>query len=413
MNNSIGEFLNLIFTNLFQFLGDSAIFWAPPVLIFVGWELWLRYKNMLFISKMKWSLLEIRVPKDVFKSPLAMEIMLANAFYQTGGTGTWYDKYWLGKVRMWFSLEIISLGGKVYFLMKIPSQFRNIVETQIYAQYPQAEINEIDDYTDMIPPYEDKSGEWLMFGTEFTLTKADPYPIRTYIDYGLDRSVGQEEEQKIDPITPLIENLGSIGKDEQIWFQIIIRAATNRYPKKDGKFNQKQGWVDEAKALVKELKDKGRPKEKGEMPTPLTKGENEVISAIERSMDKMAFDCGMRAIYLGKKDVFAKANNITALTGMFKQFNSASLNGFKPKNVTGFDYPWQDPGGSRTDHLKREIFEQYKARSYFYHPHKKQPFLLTSEELATIYHFPGRVLETPTFKRLESKKSEPPYNLPV
>ena len=59
------------------------------------------------------------------------------------------------------------------------------------------------------------------------------------------------------------------------------------------------------------------------------------------------------------------------------------------------------------------MFESYRLRSYFHPPHKRKHFVLNAEELATIYHFPGGVAQTPTFGRIESRKAEPPMNLPV
>ena len=41
------------------------------------------------------------------------------------------------------------------------------------------------------------------------------------------------------------------------------------------------------------------------------------------------------------------------------------------------------------------------------------PLNLNAIELATIFHFPGMVSETPSFKRLESKIAKPPSNLPI
>ena len=136
------------------------------------------------------------------------------------------------------------------------------------------------------------------------------------------------------------------------------------------------------------------------------------MKAIERSIGKLGFDCGIRAIYLAKKDVF-DGTNIAGLFGTVKQYNTNDLNGFKPTKYTDFDYPWQDYKKYRLSIMKWKMFDAYRRRAWFFPPYERKPFVLNTEELATIYHFPGRVAETPTFERVESKKSEPPKNLPT
>jgi len=106
-------------------------------------------------------------------------------------------------------------------------------------------------------------------------------------------------------------------------------------------------------------------------------------------------------------------SNIYSLLGAFRQYSSNELNGFGVSHATSYDYPWQDYKDIRATKLKKKIFDAYKRRSYFYLPYKKKPFVLNAEELATIYHFPGGVAETPTFGRVVSKKAEPPANLPI
>ena len=59
------------------------------------------------------------------------------------------------------------------------------------------------------------------------------------------------------------------------------------------------------------------------------------------------------------------------------------------------------------------MFDAYINRSAFYKPHKRKTIVLNTEELATIYHFPGSVVQTPSLSRIESKKGEPPAGLPV
>ena len=71
---------------------------------------------------------------------------------------------------------------------------------------------------------------------------------------------------------------------------------------------------------------------------------------------------------------------------------------------------------ARQERLKKLMFHAYQLRSHFYPPYKnfmQNPFILTTEEIATLYHFPGNVSATPTLSKIASKKSEPPANLPI
>ncbi len=418
-----GDFLTEIFGGGFATLGKFLPYVLPFIFAGIAWESWLSYIHKDHLRNLKWTLLQIRVPQDIFKSPAAMEIFLGNALYQSGGMGTWVQRYWLGNLPVSFSLEIVSIEGRVYFFIWTQEKFRPIIESQLYAQFPQAEVVQSDDYTDMIPPY-NKDADWSMYGSDFILSKEDPYPIKTYVDFGLDKATGSlEEEEKIDPIAPILEYLGSLGKGEQMWIQIIIQAANwGRYPSPDHWF-KKIKWQDLGKAIVKKLKtDQQKPLTDTTAPARPTKGEGDLIAAIERSITKYGFDTGIRAIYLAHKDSF-KPIHITGLLGLWKHFSTGNMNSFKPTNLTGYDYPWQDFSGNRAAKLKTEMLEAYRNRGFFNSPWKfksvahtkvsRKPFVLNTEELATIFHFPGRVLETPTFKRIDSKKTEPPANLPI
>ena len=134
------EIFNTIILLLINVLIKTAPIWVPVVLTAVAFSFWVKYIRKNFINSIKWTLLEIRIPKEIMKSPAAMELALINAFQQSGGVGTWMAKWWLGKVLLWFSLELVSTGGNVKFFVRIPSQFKDIVETNIYAQYPTVEI---------------------------------------------------------------------------------------------------------------------------------------------------------------------------------------------------------------------------------------------------------------------------------
>lgn len=382
-------------------------YWGPFVLGYLFVHQWMHYVQHQYLSKINWILLEVKLPKETYKSPLAMEIVL-NALFQTS-TGNWYDRWWKGKVKDQFSLEMVSLEGNIKFFIRTSWIYKNVIEAQLYGQYPDVEIYEVPDYT-LYVDYQGREGEWSSIGAEYKLSKADPYPIKTYVDYGLDKD--PKEEFKIDPLTAIIEYLGSIGKGEQVWIQIIVQAAGKRFHMHSGGMGD---WKDEGKEIINKLtgRDKKDDPDSKFQVMKLTKGEQEVISAIERSISKIGFECGIRAIYLAKKDKF-HPSNIKALGGLFRPFMSNNLNGFTLKsNTFGKDYPWQDYNDIRWSGMRKDMFEAYKYRSWFHLPTKLEPFVLTSEELATIYHFPGGVAQTPTFGRIASRKSEAPVNLPI
>ncbi len=410
---------------------ELGVFIAVPILTIVAWNLWLTYIQSVFLKSLKWTLLEIKPPKEVFKSPAAMELVL-NALYAGAQGGDWVTKYWKGEVSLWHSLEIISIDGQVRFFVRTPEKFKKMIEAQVYAQYPQAEVFEVEDYTKNVPSY-NKDESFNIWACNFILSKDDIYPIKSYVDYGLDRSVGAlEEEQRIDPITPMIEFLGSLNIGEQVWFQIIIRPDTKRFSTKDkeGKEEKGKDWKAKAQEVIKELNDKLKEKDKeGKVTAVLkpTKAQQGTIEAIERHAAKFGFDAHIRALYIAKKEAFNAATRAPSLIGSLRQYASSDLNGFKPDKATKIDFPWQDLFGTKIVKMKKDFLDDYKNRSFFYggfkfsklkkyftHPNKSggKPFILSTEELATIFHLPGRVAETPTFTRIESKKAEPPANLP-
>ena len=417
-----------------MFAGYASSFFIyalPVVLVFVFLHVWVTYRRERFLMEKKYILLQVQVPRDVPKSPLAMEIVLGT-FHQTFGETTWYDRYILGKARAHFSLEIASVEGDVRFLIWTNDAARKFIETQIYSQYPNAEIKVVPDYTANVP-YAEDGADWELFGVEWALSKDDPYPIKTYVDYGLEKD--PNEEFKVDPMLSVLEWLGDMGRGEQGWFQIIVRA--NKGKKDYTSLWRNRDWQAEGKQLIEEIIENSKNRG-GEFDSKtgedfryanLTEGERDAIKAITRSIGKHGFDCGIRAMYIAKKDVYNPAN-VAGLFGTFKQYSSNALNGFKPRDMTKYNYPWQDyinfpkdelpmsipffsPTGRRGIIRKWKYFDAYRRRSWFFPPYERKPFVLNAEELATIYHFPGQVAETPTFKRIESLKAEPPPNLPI
>lgn len=406
-----------LITSIFDFLILVVPILLPFGILALLIDMYIDTNRRAFQASLEHVLLEIIPPQDITKSPAAMELFLL-ALYQTGGEGNWYDKYVKGQVRASFSLEIISKEGYVHFFIWTREKLAKVIESQLYSQFPGIEVNRVPDYT-MGWRYEDGVE---LFAAEFELTQPDPYPIKTYVDYGLDKE--QEEEYKIDPITPTIEFLGSLGPGEHAWLQIIIRAHKKEDPVPGKWFEVQDNWKETAKKEIEGIREKSLiAAGKDQKQVQTTKGQELRIAALERSISKMAFDTGIRTIYIAKKESFQGGNG-GAMTGSFKQYNSMDLNGFKPSWTTSFEFPWQDRTGKKIKQLKEEMLDAYKNRSYFGRTYPKfsmfgkknverKHFVLNTEELATIYHFPGQVSKTPSLQRVTSKKGTPPPNLPV
>ncbi len=386
--------------------------WAPLIAVEVAFHVWMDYKRREWIKGQGSVLLEIKLPKEMLKSPALMESVL-QVFHQSG-VGTLTDVYLKGRVRSWFSLELVSDGGQVHFYVWMHSKWRKTVESQIYAQFPNVEIFEAEDYALKIP-YDPAKYKFSKMA-HMVLTKSDAYPIRTYVDFGLDKD--PKEEFKNDPIAPMIEFLGSLKPGEHAWIQIMIQAHTKEGIKY-GRLVPKPDWKKAAEGEIATILKGARLKSKEEKAVEskhLSEAQKDTISAIERSIEKSAFDSMIRVMYFAEKEV-VNPNNIGGLLGSFKTFSSNTLNGFRPGWSADYDYPWQDFLDMRRTKNEKEMLEAYKRRSFFNQPFKHfhdKPYVLTTEEVATLYHFPSSmVVATPTLSRIPSKKAEAPSNLPI
>lgn len=403
--------------------------WLPSLLIGGAWKMWIVLKRSEFIADKKYILLEIKPPRNLAKTPLAMEAFLAS-LHLTGGEATWWARLW-GGTRPFFSLEIASLEGRVHFFIWTRADFRRLIESQLYAQYPGVQIVVAPDYTRLISA---KSSEWSVWGCDFKHTADAPLPIKTYVEYGLDKV--QKELEQVDPLANIIEFMGSIGKGEYLWLQFIIRAhrgeryGTTPAGNASSRLNEAgkpYTWKDEADEMVQKIRKKARDtyidmvtgEERPGFPNP-TKGESEKMAAIERNVSKLAFDVGARGIYIGRPEYF-HGPTIGHLISLFKPFTSEGWNGINSSAwmKTFDDYPWEIGAEKRKEHFRRELVEAYRRRQFFYDPFFEgglkmaDAMVMSTEELATVFHIPSLAVETPGLERIQSATGEAPANLPT
>lgn len=399
----------------FQFLLFLSPLWIPVVLFHFGLRRFIDANKMAWAAKQENVLLEIKMPRDTRRTPLAMETVFTSMNI-AGGENTWYKRIIQGRARPWYSYEIVSIGGRVHYFVWLRSAWRRALESYMYAQYPGVEIIEAMDYSRLVDPSHDP---YTMTAFEFRKTKADPYPIKTYVDYGLDKV--QKPEEQIDPLAQMIEVMGALGPKEQLWLQYVVRVHQGK------PWDSKpQSWKDQAKEEIQLLRDEdkveneyvdanGVKRTSVSYPNP-TRAMATRIEAIEKNTGKQAYDVGIRGIYLAPQDV-AQGSMGGVLANIFKPFNSENANSLMPANGRWSnhynDYPWEDPHGHHTAHMNHSILQFFRMRAFYHPPYVGDYNVMSVEEMATLYHVPSSSVTTPSLPRIQSTTSEAPSNLPT
>lgn len=502
-------------------------------ILVLGFKFWVMGVQQRFINKANKDtiMLEIRLPRIIDKSPEAFEIA-SHAFRQTGGIGNTYSRVFKGAMPSQFSLEIASIEGEVKFYIRTHKKFKQLICNNLYSQYPTLEIVESEDYTKLIKMDHhtdtNKVNIWgITFRTgEETLKfkelkdkklvdkevkiKSDYKLMKTYVDYKLDRD--PKEEYKHDPLTPVLEWLGSLGKNEYGWYQInlidesvfdnasgdivtprkkwpalYLDPETHEHynfkalakkrldyirkinfgPSKikglegdvvyDEYGNAKTIKVGDATEDLKYKKDvivDAESLNDGE----LRMEEKEEVERILRKVAKPLFAATMRVAYVNKNNTSNGmsnfGSNIQSTLSAVRYFTGpgpgAGYLSFIPGTSDPYEYAWQDSFKKRKPWRREEFFESYVEREGFFphtgepttrgdvsffsysiglrkiismlwtgfsnplfHPSADNVFVINSEELATLYHFPGEVAATPGIPRIDSVKSDAPTNLPI
>ena len=301
--------------------------WLPITLFYLTLEVWFYYVRLKFALSNGRSTLRVHLPQEVFKSPEAMEAVLAqihNVNSPDNFTQAWLD----GKYPLVFSLELVSTGGEVRFYINVPTKkTKNAVESQLYANYPGIEVTEeMHDYTDEIV-WDPQKYEYMSFHMGKKADRGsdnDALPIKTYIDFGMDKL--PKEEEKIEPMAAMLEQLSKAAPHERVWVQFLLIPHMKKNFK-NGHLNESPTWEAKAKRIIdgmlkrdeKPVLDPDEPYERAPM---LTMSERDTIAAIERNVSKYAYDVGIRWFYITEKGKF----NGDFISPMIRSFSAYDVN---------------------------------------------------------------------------------------
>src|SRR3989344_3331243 len=405
---------NLLFFAFAWVVGTMPV-WLPIFAVVGGWKAWVWYIHALFLSTRKPLLLEVKMPRDLVKSPRGMEAALSQLWIDAAET-TFFDRKWAGNVRPVFSLEIVSFGGEMHFYVWTWENYRAIVEASLYAQYPEIELVEAEDYA-MKLRYDPE--EHMCYVTDFRYEpRSDAYPIKTYVEFELDKD--PKEEYKIDPLAEILDLMSNLKPQEQAWIQVVFTCTKDQRRKPGGRWWELEGRY---AGMVREEIDKIRKDLVGNPDDPDEKWKsysrvqlyriNEQIRTMERNMSKHAFNVGVRSAYIAHPDVFSGAQQ-AKFKWLFMPFaNPQYLNQLRPRRWhTPFDYAWQDLFSMRWNLAASRFFDCYRRRQHFYPPYQFPHNVMSTEVIATLWHPVSSGVKTPGIQRIPAKKAEPPPNLP-
>ncbi|HWQ99520.1 MAG TPA: hypothetical protein VN397_01580 [Candidatus Methylomirabilis sp.] len=438
------DFLNVLNINLAVWLveiGDSPIQAMWGFLLRGGWivllwaflyiarGMWLFTRQVKFGMAKTFILIAVDVPKATEQTVKAVENMFAH-LAGAHSPPTFMEKWWNGQTQDTISCEIISIEGHIQYLVRTTRKFRDLVEASIYAQYPDAELTEVEDYASKIPAtYPNDTHE--CFAIELEPARSDVYPLKTYLDFE-----HQMTGEFKDPLAVLLEALSRLGPGEQSWYQIVLTPIAQKdFVAKSLKEIQK---ITGQKPVVKpsmidkalDLPIKGMSlvgdvmfgageagmKKGGETPMNsrmwnLTPGERKVVEGIEKKMSKIVFGVKIRFVYVAKKEVFQKSKILQSFIGAIKQYNTNDMGSLKPESKrVGVSSALLLFKNRRNNIRKQQLVMGYRNRSNWA---GLKNFHLGTDELASLWHLPvSMFVKAPQVKKTEAKKSEPPINLP-
>jgi len=373
-------------------------------------KLYMDKINGAFIMAADPVFFHVKIERENLQSILSVEQMFAN-LHAMHTNFTWAETNLEGKVNLWLSFEIVSLGGKISFIVRTPKRYTNLVHSAIYSHYPNAEIAQVEDYMKNLEHWDPHSSTWDLWGTEFKLLRDYAYPIKTWREFEHPTA----EEPIIDPLVPLLEALSRAEAHELLAYQLIIKPIAD------------SEWVPHSQKIVKELKEEaphhksftetflpflhfgskktifeilaggstaGHADEKPNQPKimRMSEGERKVLMGIETKMTKPAWQTKLKFLYIAPKDKFDGSKR-GALIGAMRQLGNPTSNGLKP-----------DVNGTWTNHNYKLFRNLEKPFTDFMVIEKKHlflkgfvrrsawiganPMLLNTEELATLFHFP-------------------------
>ncbi|MFH1712929.1 MAG: type IV secretion system DNA-binding domain-containing protein [Candidatus Jacksonbacteria bacterium] len=413
---------------------------------------WLNWRRKKYRQKVKFVTLTIDIPPDEIKTPKAIENIISQ-LYAIKSRFFLRDKWWKGQYVLQTSMEIIGQDGYVQFALYVPEKYRTLLEKAIYAQYPEAQITEVKDYTadievkDLITENKEALPDQVydIWGTEFVLDKPPYYPIRTYPLF-----TDASGEEFADPLAAILEIMSHLKRGERFWYQIVITPTRKNWQEAGNKAiqnivagkSEKNRWfvyglygpilklissglTAFSEGLLGSSKEEKHKTISSDFLTMVPPEQDLVVKAIREKASRLGFSVFVRAIYIAPASIFDPRHVTGDFQGMMRQFANPQMNSFGSDIKIEVDYPPYLFPKLRAKYRKRWFLKRVKTRYSGTGPDKPNRWnrllkltevknILSVEEVATLWHFPMLELSEKSglIKKVLSKKVHPKQLLP-
>ncbi len=295
-----------------------------------------------------------------------------------------------------FSFEIVANKSKISFYVSAPEARSLYLEQQIHAYYPEASIEVVEDYNTF-------SSQGLVLAGYLKAKRSFIFPFLDYTD------------MEYDPMNSLINVMSKLEDEDSIAIQYVVRSAKkvwhaklkravlDAYKEKDvsGIFRiSSSTFSNLVNFIVYDIFlgifNTKKPDEKNELDKKdskeLTEKEREMLKKMEEKNSKSGLDVNLRLVVSSKNQEKAKMyfENISSAFSEYSYYQYG--NSFKRINKK-----------NQTKTIENFIYRRFIER---------QGFLLNTQELVSMYHFPFSHTETPNIDWLTSKTAPAPNNIP-
>lgn len=301
----------------------------------------LRFKNREEVS-LNFVLLEILVPRgNEVKIDVAEQMFAALYSIKRGG---WKQKF---RAQQHLSFEIVGKKEEIRFYVSCHRDNMELVEKQLAGAYPGVEVREVEEHNIF-----NKTGKVAF--AEMALKNESFKPMKVYKDL------------PTDSLASITSSLAKFGEEEAAAIQIIVSPADSSWSKSGESYM----------AGIK--KDEADPEKAKFKVTPAD------LEAMDNKVSKPGFLTSIRLVCVAPNEVKAK-ENLSNLKGAFAQL-SGDLNRLSSRKVW-----WKK--GFMVDFV------------YRYQSILGNNSVLSTDELATIWHLPNNTIETPHIRWLDAKSA--------